>query len=167
MCSAAYIQPRICGTKLRTPSRIQAPPLCAPASDKEYRIFFTRAAVQRPARLNNHCFYQNKKVIIDALSGPGRRSLSIIVLYIRFHHIPCFFFGVTNVFFSFRLFFLEPGHWRRKHREIIMVCRRATLLASWRYPHRLCFSTFIGRASLLCSKKLLYKPFCFLLLFCR
>lgn len=58
---------RICGTKLRNISGIGT----AIVSDDDYGYFPI-------APLNNTGFYQKQKVITDALSGPGRRSLFII-----------------------------------------------------------------------------------------
>jgi hypothetical protein len=73
---------------------------------------------------------------------------------------PIFFVSHSKRFLLAFLLLSEPEHWRSNHREIIMVCRRATLLASWRYPHRLCVSTFfLGKSFIaLVQNNLMYKP---------
>jgi hypothetical protein len=67
-------------------------------------IEFPNRSAMQTAPLNNTVFTKNKKVLTAALSGPGRRSLSSIVLHIRFYHIP-YFFRIANVFFWLFFFF--------------------------------------------------------------
>jgi hypothetical protein len=92
---------------------------------------------------------QKQKVIINSLVRPGRRSLSSLLCVFDFSIYPFFYLHSQRPFLSFFIFRDRNIGVVNNHREIIMVCRRATFLHLGDIPIDFVFQLFFQGASLL------------------